>query len=198
MDFKLRCIKTTNSPIGAKAYKDKVYIFEDGRTTWENGIASCRYDSAEDFFEHNINLGVHFEEVKELKELTFKEVIANIKEGEVWESIDKSKRVVEIRYDKMFNTICLSGTEESEFCRNYMTAVGINQKFKLKRKEYSFEEAFKALEEGKEIESITQYRYKKAGDGYKFYSKDIGEWWKCSSCLSFEELKGKWYINEVN
>lgn len=52
MDFKLRCIKTINSPIaqGDKAYKDKVYIFKDGITTWENGIESLRYDSAEDFF----------------------------------------------------------------------------------------------------------------------------------------------------
>ncbi len=91
MDFKLKCIKTKNSPIapGASAYKGKIYIFEDGRTTWEDGSESCRYDSAEDFFKHNINLGGYFEEVKEMKELTFKEVIANIKEGEVWESTKK-------------------------------------------------------------------------------------------------------------
>lgn len=184
MDFKLRCIKTTNSPIGAKAYKDKVYIFEDGRTTWENGIASCRYDSAEDFFEHNINLGVHFEEVKELKELTFKEVIANIKGGEVWGAYDK--KIIRTSTGIIFENF-----------GSYFE-IGDHFTFKLQRKEHTFEEAFKALEEGKEIESITQYRYKKAGDGYKFYSKDIGEWWKCSSCLSFEELKGKWYINEVN
>lgn len=195
MDFKLKCIKTKNSPItpGAKAYKDKVYIFKDGRTTWENGIESLRYDSAEDFFKHNINLGVHFEEVKEMKELTFKEVIANIKEGEVWESIDKSKRVVEIRYDKMFNTICLSGTEESEFCRNYMTAVGINQKFKLKRKEYSFEEAFKALGEGKEIESvITGAKYIVKQNSLKFSGGIL----TCNVNLSYHEIKGEWYINE--
>lgn len=186
MDFKLRCIKTTNSPIGAKAYKDKVYIFEDGRTTWENGIESLRYDSEEDFFEHNINLGVHFEEVKEMKELTFKEVIANIKEGEVWECEGYKIRNL--------------SNGDIQFVTPNGAIIGFRPKdrFNLSRKEYTFEEAFKALEEGKEIESITQYRYKKAGDGYKFYSKDIGEWWKCSSCLSFEEIMGKWYINEVN
>lgn len=195
MDFKLRCIKTKNSPItpGAKAYKDKVYIFEDGRTTWENGIESLRYDSAEDFFEHNINLGVHFEEVKELKELTFKEVIANIKEGEVWEN-----KELELKITFKKNEFYIGDSNDNEINGYVGQFINNGLMFKLQRKEYTFEEAFKALEEGKEIESITQYRYKKAGDGYKFYSKDIGEWWKCSSCLSFEELKGKWYINEVN
>lgn len=193
MDFKLRCIKTTNSPIGAKAYKDKVYIFEDGRTTWENGIASCRYDSAEDFFKHNINIGVHFEEVKEMKELTFKEVIANIKEGEVWEN-----KELELKITFKKNEFYIGDSNDNEINGYVGQFINNGLIFKLQRKEYTFEEAFKALEEGKEIESITQYRYKKAGDGYKFYSKDIGEWWKCSSCLSFEELKGKWYINEVD
>lgn len=134
-----------------------------------------------------------YKESGEMKELTFKEVIANIKEGEVWESIDKSKRVVEIRYDKMFNTICLSGTEESEFCRNYMTAVGINQKFKLKRKEYSFEEAFKALGEGKEIESvITGAKYIVKQNSLKFSGGIL----TCNVNLSYHEIKGEWYINE--
>jgi hypothetical protein len=186
MDFKLKCIKTKNSPIGAKAYKDKVYIFEDGRTTWENGIASCRYDSAEDFFEHNINLGVHFEEVKEMKELTFKEVIANIKEGEVWECEGYKIRNL--------------SNGDIQFVTPNGAIIGFRPKdrFNLSRKEYTFEEAFKALEEGKEIESTESHaKYKKIDDCYKT-SIIIGEWIFAGCLLNFHEIKGKWYINEVD
>lgn len=128
-----------------------------------------------------------------MKELTFKEVIANIKEGEVWEN-----KELELKITFKKNEFYIGDSNDNEINGYVGQFINNGLMFKLQRKEYTFEEAFKALEEGKEIESITQYRYKKAGDGYKFYSKDIGEWWKCSSCLSFEELKGKWYINEVN
>lgn len=176
MDFKLRCIKTKNSPFGVKAYKDKVYIFKNGRTTWENGIESFRYDSAEDFFKHNINLRVHFEEVKEMKELTFKEVIANIKEGEVWESNCKRIRCLKDGNLKIDNIPL----------RDFGPSVLINSIniYKLQRKEYTFEEAFKAYEEGKEIKSSKGISYKKD------YETEYDE------AISMDEIRGKWYIND--
>ena len=69
-----------------------------------------------------------------------------------------------------------------------------NDKFKLQRKEYTFEEAFKAYEEGKEIESCySQYKYKKEG-GLDLYSKTGNEWYGEDN-FEIDEIRGKWDIN---
>ena len=102
-----------------------------------------------------------FEGVKEMKELTFKEVIANIKEGEVWESNEKT---ITIKYDQVI--IQVKEGYEGRVNGNERMALSLDKKYKLQRKEYTFEEAFKAYEEGKEIESvISAYRIKKLTDG---------------------------------
>lgn len=111
-----------------------------------------------------------YEEVKEMKELTFKEVIANIKENEVWESAYSIVSKLENRID----------IEVSGNCKSI--GIGDTVKFKLRRKEYTFEEAFKAYEEGKEIESC--FSKKK----FRIYSwEDI---------FNAKEIKEKWYIND--
>nr|WP_302597857.1 hypothetical protein [uncultured Cellulosilyticum sp.] len=78
-----------------------------------------------------------------MKELTFREVIANIKEGEVWEG----------KYKKIYiqNSTLFVENINSNF--DGVIAVGfvLDEIYKLKRKKYSFAEAFKAYEEGKEI-----------------------------------------------
>lgn len=121
-----------------------------------------------------------------MKELTFKEVIANIKEGEVWENenfdISLYKGEVSIRFE----------TTESA-CGIYIKE---KDKFKLRRKEYTFEEAFKAYEEGKEIESC-QYRYKKIDNRDYFYSNLSKEWQGDSIDFNLNEIRNKWYINET-
>lgn len=109
-------------------------------------------------------------EVKEMKELTFKEVIANIKEGEVWEALS-----VKIRKDSF--GIQLNGLGGN-------ATISDNFRFKLKRKEYTFEEAFKAYEEGKAIESFKGTSY------VKHYEEEYFE------KISIEEIRGKWYIND--
>lgn len=171
MDFKLKCIKTKNSPIapGASAYKGKIYIFEDGRTTWEDGSESCRYDSAEDFFKHNINLGGYFEEVKEMKELTFKEVIANIKEGEVWESTKKTVSLINGAIN----------IERKNKIETYYIYIKESELFKLQRKEYTFQEAFKAYKEGRIPESAIN-----------------GQILDSHSRIDMRIIEGKWYIND--
>lgn len=107
-----------------------------------------------------------FEIVKENEmEKTFREVIADIKEGEVWEhgNIKIAKRSNSI----MFNT-------------DNFFEIGDSVKFKLQRREYTFEEAFKAYEEGKEIQSAsTDKIYHKEKD-FLFASYEISK---------------KWYIN---
>ena len=131
---------------------------------------------------------VEWKGVNCMKELTFKEVIANIKEGEVWESAYSIVSKLENRID----------IEVSGNCKSI--GIGDTVKFKLRRKEYTFEEAFKALEEGEEIESvISAYRIKKLTDGrfrisqksQEFYTEKEGE-----VIITLQEIQGGWYIND--
>lgn len=127
-------------------------------------------------------------------ERTFREVIADIKVGEVWENIDKSHwNLKEINcFDndgrKGIRIVFKKETDYYTFTDNE------NLKFKLKRKQYTFDEAFKAYEEGKEIESCySQYKYKKEG-GLDLYSKTENEWYGEDN-FEIDEIRGKWYIN---
>lgn len=117
---------------------------------------------------------------------TFREVIADIKEGEVWES--HCKKII--------------GFKDGDFeIRNndghkFGNAVSIRSanKYRLKRKEYSFEEVFKAYEEGKEIESrYSKYKYKKI-NGVDLYSKFENVLCDADS-FGINEIRDKWYIN---
>lgn len=132
-----------------------------------------------------------------IKELTFKEVIANIKEGEVWESGQSCFQLKEIS--------CLEGginfkfegvfVDETDSRINVDTGISNWQTFKLQRKQYTFEEAFKAYEEGKEIEGIS-HKYKKNHNADKYFFKDAGVWVENFSGFSADEIRGKWYIND--
>lgn len=109
-----------------------------------------------------------------MKELTFREVIANIKEGEVWEG----------KYKKIYiqNSTLFVENINSNF--DGVIAVGfvLDEIYKLKRKTHSFTEAFKAYEEGKEIESCTN-----ENRCYKLNGRRL--------CVYDDEIKGEWYIN---
>lgn len=114
-----------------------------------------------------------------MRELSFKEIIANIKKGEVWEN--KENRVSRIYLNKD-GKLMLEG--DDAFSINDSTCIDLNSKYTLQRKQYykyyTFEEAFKAYDEGRIIESCES--------GCK-YSKD------CYGLIDFKEIKGKWYIN---
>lgn len=127
-----------------------------------------------------------FEIVKENEmEKTFREVIADIKEGEVWEC--RSKYI-----QRFADGIQIYHKEKGKSTPSML--MRNNDKFKLQRKEYTFEEAFKAYEEGKEIESCySQYKYKKEG-GLDLYSKTENEWYGEDN-FEIDEIRGKWYIN---
>ncbi|MDU2266150.1 MAG: hypothetical protein E6583_07475 [Clostridium sp.] len=124
----------------------------------------------------------NFEVIKEenkMQEKTFREVIADIKEGEVWECghilITKSNDGIELKGMSSYSS--------------YFT--DDNKIFKPQRKEYTFEEAFKAYEDGKEIESCysgDKYMIQHGGsDCYADGSK--------TGTIGFNEIRGKWYIN---
>lgn len=120
---------------------------------------------------------------------TFREVITDIKEREVWicekfnrKIIKGDDGVIEIRAlnDKTFDNI---------------SALIFNDEiYELQRQQYSFKEAFKAYEEGWEIESCyNQYKYKKI-NGIDLYSKTENDLYDVDS-FGINEIRGKWYIN---
>lgn len=123
-----------------------------------------------------------------MKELTFQEVITNIKEEEVWES-----EYVIIK--KLHGDIIIK-LKDNNTTTNVMY-LEKNDKFKLQRKEYSFQEAFKAYEEGKEIESKENgNRYVKLDGKDKYYSLVYKDWIPDNFGFSARIVRGAWYIND--
>ena len=124
-------------------------------------------------------------------EKTFKEVIADIKEGEIWESNNKRVKssktgiIVEFKANKYSDRMSFEN----------------DTKYKLQKKEYTFEEAFKAYENGKEIENIEgKVKFKKKITGLCFYKFEHSEKWLVidddANIFSIDMIRGKWYIND--
>ena len=121
-------------------------------------------------------------------EKTFKEVIEDIKEKEIWEN---ENFILMLTYDKKIRI-----THKEGFDDCVAIYIDVNSKFKLKREQYTFTEAFNAYEEGKEIESLTS--------GYKFKQNEVcsnstGGWhgfYDHNGIFSVKEISGKWYIND--
>lgn len=189
-DFLKQCEQRSIMWVGGdKATDHNNYSFMNTRTCYYGRKNKLTYCNTEYFRMRDVEV-VKWE-VKEVKELTFKEVIANIKEGEVWESNEKT---ITIKYDQVI--IQVKEGCEGRVNGNERMALSLDKKYKLQRKEYTFEEAFKALEEGKEIESAESLgKYKKIGDIYKTNNR-LGEWIFAGNSLNFHEIKGKWYIND--
>ena len=124
-------------------------------------------------------------EIDKMKELTFKEVIADIKEGEVWESTIKTVSLINGAIN----------IERKNKIETYYIYIKESELFKLQRKEYTFQEAFKAYEEGKEIESC--YTATKFCEN-EYLENNICSDWKLGVSFKVDEIKGKWYINEVD
>ena len=108
-----------------------------------------------------------------MKELTFREVIANIKEGEVWEN--DTERIIGLSFGRI----------EIEWLKGDRNIINLNLGYTIKRPQYTFQEAFEAFEKGKEIKSCESgYIYNTTEEGVEdrlFYGY---------------EIQGKWYIND--
>lgn len=149
------------------------------------------------------------EEIKTKK--TFREVIVDIKKGEVWEEKTKSRQLHKIYINELGNisfeyigvpcSKVVKGEDNVEGTTWYDLVVDATEErlFTLQRKEYTFEEAFKAYEDGKVIESLVDKQYKhKLIDEKPYYKTKNIDWTgfdKESSLFSLNEIKGKWYIN---
>ncbi len=124
-----------------------------------------------------------------MKELTFREVIANIKEGETWEGLDYTIIYFGGKIGIMYN-------DGEEYQGVYPK---IDSLFKLRRKEYTFQEAFEAFEQGKEIESCetaTSCYLKDDRVLIKISGEPFIKMNKEDLHFSFKQIKGKWYIND--
>lgn len=177
--MKVRCINAGNlTPllVNGKIYEGEL-VCDEGNKEMIWNIKGFEHWRFEDF---------RFEEVKEL---TFQEVIANIKKGEVWEDdifeVDRTKSEAIRIKDKHSGFIFSFHKEDS---------------LQLKRKKYSFAEAFKAYEEGKEIECCYGgQKLKKENKKDYYFNYDKEEYVP----LSFDEvffdiatIRSEWYIND--
>ena len=112
----------------------------------------------------------------EIKEMTLNEILDSIFEG---------KLEME-EFNKQFETFCYEKVMEM-----------LTKQFK--RPQYTFQEAFKAFEEGKEIESCESgFKFEIYEDATKIKRegyKTIYEY-KAVKIFSTEEIQGKWYIND--
>ena len=116
-----------------------------------------------------------------MKKKTFREVIATIKEGETWVN-----DIAPISYIRL--------REEGILDFNENEGINLFCTYTLQKKQYTFEEAFKAYEEGKEIEScLSGYKYKKI-DNIDHHSITGNKWGKEES-FEIDEIRDKWYIN---
>ncbi|WP_195954794.1 hypothetical protein [Clostridium tertium] len=125
-------------------------------------------------------------------EKTFREVIADIKEGEVW---DNGYFKIELKG----GSYCIGRTQDQVSKNIIGFVIYTHVKFKLQRKEYTFQEAFKAYEEGKEIESCEGCKFKRCDKDVVLIIDFAGDKIKRSSCeelFSIKEIRGKWYIND--
>lgn len=130
-----------------------------------------------------------------MQEKTFREVIRDIKEGEVWECTRKDARIKRVRLNGTVDEGLLT-FDYGEMITEDKSAIRSTDKFKLKRKEYTFDEVYKVYKEGKEIESVhSGYRYKKENGRDLFFSK-ISETWKENNEFKTKEIINMWYIND--
>lgn len=122
----------------------------------------------------------------------YAEVISQIKEGEVWEGkhikiIKKDKLIIQKTNGENFNCIGIYFNEDDTFV--------------LKRSDSSvtFQAAFEAYENGKEIEDYTGTKYKKIDgvDNYKInYEDEFTKIDEDDFRFNFEEIRNEWYIND--
>ena len=124
---------------------------------------------------------------------TYRKVLQDIRPGEVWESIGNCN-IKNISYiDKKIRIEFISST--------IYHALNDDAKFRLKKEEIEFEDAIKALKEGKTIESCetsSLYRIKRYSNMDTILSgkQDNSTWLDLDCNFKTKEVLGKWCIYE--
>lgn len=125
---------------------------------------------------------------------TFREVLRIIKPGETWECTEICN-IKEIKCCKngMIETTYTTFSQSGMFC------VDGERLFKLKKDEVEFEDAIKALKEGKTIESCeTERIYKtreRSGEKVVFVNtRTSSTWLDLDNIFKQKEVFGKWCI----
>ena len=125
-------------------------------------------------------------------EMKFTDVMNTIKEGETWINKYDDRRLAKI--EKSSNVIHFKFNGEFE-----KIGIMLDDIFVLDKKKYTFEEAMKALKEGKEIESCyseIKYVMSPKGNQFVLYFDTACEDWQISiHMFSYQEILGDWYIN---
>lgn len=173
--MKVRCVNAN----GYESILREGAIYE-GELKFVNSIVENRWEIV------GIEGKVFFKSrFKQVKELTFPEVIANIKEGETWVNDTAPIKFIRLRANGAL-----------DFSQN--EGINVMCKYRLERRFYSFTEAFKAFEKGKEIENSEGWKFKIDGDEV-LVSKNSGERFRESitnGLFSLKEMREDWYINE--
>lgn len=121
---------------------------------------------------------------------TFREVLQNIKPGETWDCINDCN-IKSISYiDKSIRI---------EYCSSIICYVLDGAQFKLRKEEVEFEDAIKALKEGKTIESCEterMYKTRERGDEKIIFvnTQTSSTWLDLDIIFKQKEVFGKWYI----
>ena len=167
-------------------------IFKEGTSYsfFINGIAITRLD-----LDKTQGYKIIEWEIDTMKELKSLEVMVNIKEGQAYKCTRKNARVKAIKRKIVDNKDVIEFLVAGK-CGYSSFAIEVDDTFTLHRKEYTFQEAFKAYEEGKEIESVySGCRYKKEKGKGKDTFMYLADWMEFDS-IELEEIRGKWYIND--
>ncbi len=183
--MKVRCINSDGYILKVGKIYEVKSISEDGyfyRVKLESGNIEGMYKT-------------RFEIVKENemdRELTFKEVIAEIKEGEVWENTKKERLLEAIT--KNSGLICF--VNEGRNIKNLI--INENDTFKLHEKEYTTLEALNIISNDKIKIGVSsdgdEFRYK---DNHELEMKtpNNNEWKE--PLLWGDEINGKWKIRQA-
>lgn len=137
--------------------------------------------------------GIEVEEDNKMQEKTFQEVIATIKEREIWVCEKFNRKII-----KADDGIIEIRKINNETFDHISALLFSDEKYKLQRKEFTFEEAFKAYEDGIKVESVfSGISYEKANsvslDIVGEYSVTLEN--EKELMFSIGEIRGKWYIN---
>ena len=198
--MKLRCIYVDGMSDEGRFILGKEY---EVINSYANKIIGKTYKLKDDYEEEIVvplNGGLwKFEIVREIKmgKKVFKgwEIIKMCEEG----LIENGTTLQDLDggYYTVFDGVVIEG-KRKEFDSNYeaTSSFFIRNNFRVVKKKYTFEEAYKFYEEGKEIETYDGSRFKKINGQDSVWFDD--RWFSFNNAITFsiDRIRNEWYIND--